>query len=317
MSQPSLKDLRIALAVADAGNFRSAARRLDIAPSTLSHAVTGLERTLNLRLFHRTTRSVALTLEGRAFLERVRPILGELDGVLTDKHGQSGEITGELRINAPFAATVYLLKEVVPAFMARHPGIELELRQEDRPVDIVANGCDAGIRLGGTVPPDMIGVPFGGDVRFLPVAAPAYLEKHGTPSHPEHLMRHRCIRIRMPRGERYTWEFEKGEERFSLDVPGALTLDRMALMIEAAENGLGIALVLEQAAKDSIAAGELRTLLTDWCPTEAGHMLYYPGRRIVPPPLRALIDFLKSPDPDLTDPTRELTDEMRATGLPT
>lgn len=294
MSQPSLKDLRIALAVAETGNFRSAARRLDIAPSTLSHAVTGLEQALKLRLFHRTTRSVALTQEGRAFLARIRPILGELDDVLADQGGRMGEIMGELRINTPFSIAAYLLREVVPAFMAQHPGIHLELRHEERPVDIIAEGCDAGIRLGETVPPDMIGVPFGARIRFVPVAAPAYLEERGVPSHPEDLMKHACVRIRMPHGDRYAWEFEKGGEVLNLEVPGSLTLDRMALMIEAAESGLGIALVLEQAAKGSITAGRLRTFLADWCPMKAGHTLYYPGRRNVPPPLRAFVEFVRA-----------------------
>jgi DNA-binding transcriptional LysR family regulator len=294
MSQPSLKDLRLALVVAETGNFRIAARRLEIAASTLSHAITGLEQTLKLRLFHRTTRSVALTAEGQAFLARMRPILEELDEVLADNGSQKDDIAGELRINTPFNAATYLLREVVPAFLAQHPGVQLELRHEERPVDIVAERCDAGIRLGATVPPDMIAVPFGGKTRFVPVAAPAYLQKRGVPAHPQELMNHTCVRIRMPQGQRYAWEFVKDGEMFRMDVPGSLTLDRVALTINAAESGLGIAFVLEHAAKESIAAGKLHTLLTDWCPLEEGYMLYYPGRRHVPPPLKALVEFLKA-----------------------
>jgi DNA-binding transcriptional LysR family regulator len=290
----NLKSLRIALAVAHRGSFRSAARDLGMAPSSVSHAITELEQTLQLRLFHRTTRSVAMTLEGEAFLTRIRPIVGDLTVAVDEIDQQQGEIKGELRINTPFAAARYLLREVVPDFMQRHPGIELELRHEERPVDIVAAGCDAGIRLGGSVPPDMIGVPFGGKARFVPVASPGYLELHGAPDHPSALKAHNCIRVRMPKGGRYSWEFERQGEKVELDVPGALTVNRMALMIEAAENGLGVAFVLEQAVGQSVADGKLQVLLNDWCPDEPGMMLYYPGRRNVPAPLRAFIDFVQA-----------------------
>jgi DNA-binding transcriptional LysR family regulator len=237
---------------------------------------------------------VALTQEGRAFLMRIGPILGDLDNALADNGAQSGNIAGELRINAPFSAATQLLREIVPAFMARHPAIHLELRHDERLVDIVAEHCDAGIRLGETVPPDMIAVPFGEKTRFVPVAAPGYLQEHGVPSHPGELMNRACIRIRMPQGDRYAWEFRKGEQALRLDVPGSLTLDRMTLMIEAAESGLGIALVLEEAAKESIGAGRLQMFLADWCPMVEGRTLYYPGRRNVPPPLRAFIEFIRA-----------------------
>ncbi len=291
----SLKSLRMALAVADTGSFRRAARLLEMAPSSLSHAITELELTLKLRLFHRTTRSVALTVEGEAFLSRIRPVLGELRVAVDEiNQRQEGNISGELRINTPFAAALYLLKEVVPSFMKLHPDIELELRHEERPVDIVADGCDAGIRLGGSVPIDMIGVPFGGKARFVPVASADYLQQYGRPAHPAELMAHKCIRIRMPRGERYAWEFERKGERIELDVPGSLTVNRMALMIEAAEGDLGVAFVLEQAVAQSLADGKLQLLLNDWCQDEPGLMLYYPGRRNVPAPLRAFISFIQA-----------------------
>lgn len=291
----NLKSLRMALAVADTGSFRRAAHSLEMAPSSLSHAITELEHTLNLRLFHRTTRSVALTVEGEAFLCRIRPILGDLSVALDEINQQhEGRISGQLRINTPFAAARYLLQEVVPDFMRLHPGIELELRHEERPVDIVADGCDAGIRLGASVPVDMIGVPFGGKARFVPVASPDYLQQYGLPAHPADLMAHKCIRVKMPRGERYAWEFERQGEEIELDVPGSLTVNRMALMIEAAESGLGVAFVLQHAVAQSLADGKLQVLLSDWCPDEPGLMLYYPGRRNVPAPLRAFIGFIQA-----------------------
>lgn len=292
MAEPSLREWRTALVIASNGSFRGAARQLDAAPSTLSHIVTGLERKLGKRLFHRTTRSVGVTPEGKELLERIAPLIAGLDDAIRPINDQE-TIGGSLRINAPLSAASYILKGVIAAFIDRYPRIDLDLRHEERLVDIVAEGCDAGIRLGRTVPGDMIGVPFGRALRFLPVASPAYLQQHGTPAHPNDLAEHRCIRIRLPRGERYAWEFVRGPEEYAINVPGPLTLDRMALMVEAATAGMGIAFVLEQAIAPEIAAGTLLPLLIEWCPADERYMLYYPGRRHVPPPLRVFIDHLR------------------------
>jgi DNA-binding transcriptional LysR family regulator len=293
MPEPTLRDLRIALLVAETRSFRRAARRLDIAPSTVSHTITGLEGTLGLRLFHRTTRSVATTTEGIAFLARVKPFIEGIDAAIAEPTSDPRAVSGVLRINTPFSAASYLLQTVVPTFMDQYPQIEVELRHEERMVDIVAEGCDAGIRLGSTVPGDMIGVRFGGPLRWVPVAAPSYLRRRGKPEHPRELMNHRCIRIRMPNGERYLWEFGKDGEEFRLDVPGSLTLDRMALMAEAAANGFGIAYVLQSTVEQRLAVGELTLLLPDWCSYDEDYMLYYSGRRAVMPQLRVFIDFIR------------------------
>lgn len=291
MGEPTLHEWRIALAIAASGSFRATARSLDVAPSTLSHLVTGLERKLGRRLFHRTTRSVAVTPKGEALLARVAPLITELDAAVAP----SGEETavGELRVNASLSAASYLLAEVVPGFLTEHPGVRLDLRHEERLVDVIAQGCDAGIRLGRTVPGDMVGVAFGPPLRFITVASPVYIAAHGTPAHPSELLDHRCIRTRLPRGERYAWEFVRGSEEVVIDGPGALTLDRLTLMVEAAVAGMGIAFVLEQAVAADLAAGALLRLLDDWCPADERYMLYYPGRRHVPAPLRAFIDYLR------------------------
>ncbi|RJS91000.1 LysR family transcriptional regulator [Salinisphaera sp. Q1T1-3] len=294
MNEPTLKEFRTALAVADAGSFRAAAHRLDAAPSTLSHAVAGLEEKLGRRLFNRSTRSIAVTPEGAAILARIASLIAEFDAALASGGQAEGSVAGNLRINAPLSAASFLLSDILPAFHAQHPQIEIDLRHEERMVDIVAAGCDAGIRLGRTVPPDMVGVPFGPSLRFLPVASPAYLADRGTPEHPRDLLDHRCIRTRMPRGERYSWQFAKNDEQLEIDVPGFLTLDRMALMIDAAVDGMGIAYVMENAAKRQILDGRLVPLLSDWCPADERYLLYFPGRRHVPAPLRAFIDFVKA-----------------------
>lgn len=296
MPEPDLKELRIALCIAETGSFREAAKRLDLAPSTLSHAMTSLEKGLGFRLFNRTTRSVAVTPEGAAFLAKIEPFVSGLGEALAAPIRGDDHVRGVLRINAPLSAALYLLPEIIPAFGLRHPLVELELHHEERLIDVVAQGCDAGIRLSKTVPGDMIGVRFGKPLRWIAVASPAYIEQRGRPEHPTDLMAHRCIRIRMPDGRRYMWEFSRGDDELEVDVPGQLTLDRMVLMVEAALGGLGIAYVLRDMVEARLAAGQLIDLFPEWTAEEDGYMLYYPGRRSPPPQLTAFVRFLRSHD---------------------
>lgn len=296
MNEPSLKDLRIFDAVATTGSFRKAAKRIDMAPSSVSHAVAGLERQLNVRLFNRSTRSVALTEAGALFLKRLQPLLQDLSMAFEEVEATAGEVAGTLRLNAPYMSILLLIANVVPGFLAKYPRVQLEIQHEDRPVDIVSQGSDAGIRLGETVPPDMIGISFGPTVRFIPVAAPSYLRQNGKPDHPSQLRNHECIRVRMPGGESYAWEFEKEGIQTTIKVPGRIMLDRMPLMVAAAEEGLGIAFVPEFAVRESVAAARLVPLLQDWTTEEPSLMIYYPGRRQLPPPLRAFVDYLRKID---------------------
>lgn len=186
-----------------------------------------------------------------------------------------------------------LMATVIPRFVARYPDVELDLVTEGRFVDIVAEGFDAGVRLGEALPQDMIGIAFGGDSQFIVVASPTYLQEFGTPNVPEDLARHRCIRFKMPSGKMYRWEFERHDQSLRVDVEGPVTIDNMNLMVEAAAKGLGIAYVLSSIARNAIASGSLVTLLEDWTPPFPGQFLYYPSRRLVPPPLRAFIDIIR------------------------
>jgi DNA-binding transcriptional LysR family regulator len=167
---------------------------------------------------------------------------------------------------------------------------------EDRLIDIIAEGFDAGVRLRESVPQDMIAVPFGGDVRFLAVASPTYLSRHGVPDTPDDLRRHRCIRQRLASGKPYRWEFARGLDEIVMDVPGALTLNHNGLMVDAAVDGLGIAFVPELVARPFLHDGRLRALLENWSPAIPGLCLYYPGHRHVPPALRVFIDDLRAAD---------------------
>jgi DNA-binding transcriptional LysR family regulator len=291
--RPALEDLAAFAEIAAQRSFRKAADALGLSPSTLSHRVKALETGMGVRLLHRTTRAVAPTEAGAALLARLRPVLADLDAALAEAGGVGAAPTGTLRINAgPQAARA--LMEIVPAFLARYPGMALDLVTEGRLVDITAEGFDAGIRLAEAVPSDMIAVKLGGDMRFLSVASPTYLAAHPAPATPDDLKHHACIRQRLPSGKPYRWEFARNGAEIAVDVPGSLTLDDSQLMAEAAAAGLGIAYLPDRTAQPFLDSGALVTVLEDWCPRIPGLMLYYPGHRLVPPGLRALVGVIRA-----------------------
>jgi DNA-binding transcriptional LysR family regulator len=290
--RPELSNLTAFAAIATHRSFRKAADGLGLSPSTLSHMMKALEQSMGVRLLHRTTRSVSPTEAGERLFARLQPVLRDLDSALSEVDGFRDRPSGTLRINANEAAARMLLAGVVPAFLARYPDMTLDLVSEGRLIDIVAEGFDAGIRLGEAVPQDMVAVRFGGDVRFLAVASPAYLDGR-TLQTPDDLKDHACIRFRLPSGKPYRWEFERHRQELAIDVPGPLILDHPELMLEAALGGLGIAYVPARLADGHIARGALVSVLDDWCPAIPGLFLYYPGHRHVPPGLRAFIDVLR------------------------
>ncbi|MCB8873594.1 LysR family transcriptional regulator [Acidisoma silvae] len=292
--QPSLSELRAFAAIVGHRSFRKAADELGMSPSTLSHIMRHLEASLGVRLLHRTTRSLSPTEAGDRLMARLQTVLRDLDGALAEATTFAAQPSGRLRINAGEAGARILLAQVVPEFMKRYSDVELDLVTEGRLVDIVAEGFDAGVRLGESVPQDMVAVRFGGDARFIAVAAPSYLKGRKTPVTPDDLRHHACIRIRMPSGKPYRWEFERHGQEIVIDVPGHLTLDHPGLIVRAAAAGLGIAYVVERSAQPYLDRGELVILLDDWCPTIPGLFLYYPGHRHVPPALRAFIDLMKT-----------------------
>jgi DNA-binding transcriptional LysR family regulator len=293
MTKPTLADLTAFSAVAAHRSFRRAADALGVSRSSLSHAMLSLERELGVRLLNRTTRSVAPTEAGEALLTRLGPVLRDLDEALDAVADVRGNPSGTLRINANESAARLLLRTVVPTFLTRFPGMALDLVADGRLVDIVDKGFDAGVRLGESVPRDMVSVRVSDDLRFIVVAAPSYLAGRISPKVPDDLHGHDCIRQRLPSGKRYRWEFRKHGQEIVIDVPGVLTLDRIGLMVEAASDGLGFAYVPESAAREWLDDGRLIIVLEDWCPFIPGLCLYYPGHRHVPAGLRAFIDVLK------------------------
>ena len=291
--RPSLSELSALAAVAAHRSFRKAADELQLSPSTLSHVIRALEARVGVRLLHRTTRSVSATEAGQRLVARLGPVLRDLDLVLAEVDRFRDRPSGTLRINSAEGPARMLLESVVPAFLARHPEMSLDLVTEGRLVDIVAEGFDAGIRLGEAVPQDMVAVRFGSPVRFVAVASPGYLAGRSPPRTPDDLSRHQCIRFRLRSGRLFRWEFARHGQELAVEVPGPLILDHVELMAEAAAAGLGIAYVPERTADPFVAAGRLVTVLDEWCPRIPGLFLYYPGHRQVPPGLRAFIDVLK------------------------
>ncbi len=296
MSRWSTVELEAVVAVARRGGFRAAARELNISSSALSHAVAGLEERIGVRLFNRTTRSVALTAAGEQFLAEVAPALSAIDRAIAGVGEHQAAPTGTLRLNMALGAARILLEPLVLEYLRRYPLMQVEIVTEGALVDVIGQGFDAGIRLAEVVPPDMIAVPIIPTIRSLVVGTPAYVAAHGAPQTPHDLKAHRCIRARMASGRIYHWEFERHGEAFAIDVPGALTLDDSDLMLKAALAGVGLAYLHERQVAAELAAGRLVQVLGEWTPPYDGLSLYYSGRRHVPAKLRAFIELIRGKD---------------------
>lgn len=294
MAKASLIELEAVAAVARVGGFRAAARELGQSSSAVSHAIAALEERLGVRLFNRTTRSVALSPEGERFVAEIGPALAAIDGAIENAGEHSAEPSGTLRINTSYGAARMFLTPLFLDYARRYPRVELEIVTEGALIDVTGQGFDAGIRLAEAVPPDMIAVPILREIRSLVVGTPAYFETCGVPKVPTDLYRHRCIRARMASGKLYRWEFERRGEAVLIDAPGTLTLDESSLMEEAVLAGVGLSYLAEPGIAQHIASGRLVTVLEDWTPPYAGPCLYFSSRRHIPLRLRALIDLIRA-----------------------
>src|SRR5947207_9184602 len=208
-----LDDLNAFFAVARAGGFRDGARAGGMSASGLSEAVRRLEAQLGVRLLNRTTRSVVPTEAGQRLLERLTPALTEVEAALDVVNGFRDSPAGTLKLNVPVSAARLVLPHIVSPFLAAYPDIRLEVIAEENFVDVLAAGCDAGIRYDERLEQDMIAVPIGPRTqRFAAAASPAYLDLHGRPEHPRDLIHHACLRGRFSSGAMTTWEFERDGE---------------------------------------------------------------------------------------------------------
>lgn len=293
MIRADLPELTFFIAIAEHRSFSGAARVLGVSPSALSHSMRNLEARLEMRLFNRTTRSVALTEAGEKLLDGVRPLILDLANVVNEVTSSQTTPSGLIRISASESSIRPLIRHVVPDFTARYPNIQIEFVVDSKLQDIVGDGFDAGVRLFDDVPRDMIAVRFGPDVRFAAVASPEYLSRCPAPEVPQDLKAHRCIRFRFTSGSLFRWDFKRGEQSASLDVEGAITLDNVNLMAEAALAGIGVAWVPMALVADHLAAGRLIQLLTEWSPNYSGPCLYYPANRHPPMALRLFVQAVR------------------------
>lgn len=294
MKAPSPADLSIFLTIAQHLNLSRAAVDLGLTPSALSHSLRVLENRLGVRLFNRTTRSVALTEAGDRLYTRLRPAFRDIDDALEDLNSFRDRPSGSLRITASRQACEIVLLPIISPFLQAYPDIRVEIVESDAFVDVVAEGFDAGVRFGNRLEADMVSLAIGPNLRSVVVGSPEFFERHAIPQKPEDLHRIPCIRHRFPSGTIYRWEFERGGVPQEIQVNGSLTLGDVSLMLGPAIQGLGLAYVFEDMAARYLAEGSLIQVLADWCPYYPGLHLYYPGRRHVPAPLKAFIDFART-----------------------
>jgi DNA-binding transcriptional LysR family regulator len=296
-----LADLNAFVTVASAGGFREGARLSGGSASALSEAVRRLEGQLGVRLLNRTTRSVAPTEAGQGLLARLAPALSEVEDALDVVNSFRERPAGTLRLNVPMSASRLVLPAIVPPFLAAYPDIRLEVLTDESFVDVLAAGCDAGIRYDERLEQDMIAIPIGPRVqRFAAAASTAYLDRHGRPEHPRDLLAHACLRGRFASGNMPAWEFEKDGETVLVEPNGPLIVragGASDLAVEAAIAGTGIVALFEEWIRPHLDSGALEPVLEPWWSAFPGPFLYYPGRRLVPAPLRAFIDFVRTTAP--------------------
>lgn len=286
------------MTVARAGGFRDGAKASGSSASSLSEAVRRLEVGLGVRLLNRTTRSVVPTEVGARLLERLGPALTDIEAALDVVNNFRDRPTGTLRLNVPVSAARLVLPAIVPQFLANYPEIQLEIIAEEGFVDVLKAGCDAGIRYEERLEQDMIAVPIGPRrQRFAAAASPAYLDRHGRPDHPRDLLHHACLGGRFASGAMTTWEFERDGEIVRVDPSGPLVVRVGAatdLAVDAALAGTGVIYLFEDWLQPHFESGALEPVLKRWWQAFSGPFLYYPGRRHLPAPLRAFVDFINT-----------------------
>lgn len=292
MRLTQLDGLLAFVTVAKHKSFTGAAAELDLSAAALSQSVRALEERLGVRLFNRTTRSVSLTEAGQAYIERVGPAIADLLDASESLSQFRDQPVGLLRLNAGRVVVATLLRELVPAFMAAYPTVRVEVHIDDGFCDIVAEGFDAGFRLGDSVEKDMVALPFGPPMQIAIVGSPSYFSKRSTPASIADLREHDLIRYRFPSSKQlYRWELLDKGQPVEVDSQGGFVCNDSLLMVEAALDGLGLAYTFDLAVAEHVKAGRLVRVLEEACPSYPGFHIYYPGRRQLPLKLRKFIDF--------------------------
>ncbi|WDS34676.1 LysR substrate-binding domain-containing protein [Pseudoxanthomonas sp.] len=294
LTRGDLGDLNMFRQIAESGGFRKAAALLDVSPSALSHAMRGLEARQGVRLFNRTNRAVTLTPAGVELLARLDTGFNEIELGLEQLNRYRDRPAGQLRLNVFSDAARLVLAPILAEYSNTYPDVRTEVMVQDRVVDIVNEGFDAGIRYGGLVPEDMIAIPLGPELRWIAVASPAYLQSAPRLETPSDLAEHKCIGIRMGNGQIYRWELERGDEADVVAVDWVMVVNETVMTIELAETGGGVAYCLEQRVTRQLADGSLVRVLPAWSSMGPAFHLYYPSRRQLPEALRALLRLIQA-----------------------
>jgi DNA-binding transcriptional LysR family regulator len=294
MAFTPLNALSAYIAVARRRSFAGAARALGVSTSALSQSVRQLEARLGVTLLSRTSRTVALTDAGRRLLEDAGPAVEQALESLNTARARPGEVTGRVRLSVPTLAVGLILARLLPRFAERYAKVEVEVQVENRFVNVVGEGLDAGIRLSEAIERDMIQVRLTAPGRFVVAGAPAYLARRGIPQKPEDLLQHACLCIRgSSSGARYAWELERGRKSWRVPVEGPVTTTDPELMRLLAVAGVGLMYAFEPHVADDLRKGTLRLVLEPFAAAVPGFFLYFPSRAQVSPALRAFVDVAR------------------------
>lgn len=289
-----LSDLRVFLTIMRTGSFKGAAIQLGLTPSAVSHAMRRLEERLGAKLLNRSSRAVAPTDTGRSLAQRLEEGFDKIGLALAELDAPGAGRYGELRVNVFADAAHLLITPAIPEFARLCPEVRLTVVVEDRPIDIVAEGYDAGIRYGHYVPEDMISVPLSGPQRWVVAAAPAYLADRSAPQHPDDLAGHTCLQLLLGDNSSYKWELARGRNKFRIRVPGAITINDTATSIAAAKAGVGLGYFLEQRIASELEEGSLQLVLNEYAAKGEPFHMYYSSRRHNHPALRTLVNIIRA-----------------------
>ncbi len=286
----TMADLVAFLAVARERSFTRAAAQLGVSPSALSHTIRKLEERLGVRLLTRTSRSVSTTEAGERLLERIGPHYDRVGLELDSLTALRDTPAGTLRINCGDQPAESIIGPALAKLLLLYPDLTVELTIDNGFVDIVAERFDAGVRLGETLAQDMVAVRIGPDMQMAIAGSPEYLAKHGAPLTPDDLAGHRCINLRhQAKGGISVWDLEKDGRAVNVRVEGQLVVNDIAIVRQAAANGIGLCYLPKDYLQEKIDVGQLATVLEGWCPPFPGYHLYYPSRRQHSPALAAFI----------------------------
>lgn len=281
------------LRVAANRSFTAAAKELGVTPSAISQIIRALEDRVGVPLLSRTTRSVGLTEAGQIFLNRAAPAVANIEEALVAARTLGERPAGHLRLSVPRVAIPHLFTPILAGFCEAYPEIEIDIVADDKLIDLVEAGIDAGVRPGELIHADMVAVRLSEPYRMLAAATPAYFARFGKPAEPKDLRDHKCIRVRLSNGSHMPWVFQSGNRQIEVPVEGQVIVNDFSAHITAAESGVGIAYIAEPTVEQAVRDGRLELALEDHALQGSGLFLYYPSRRQVMPKLRAFIDYAR------------------------